>query len=350
MAKRKSKTDIENISDEEIKDGLNQKIDLGLNIDWGNVVSTGSTTFDLAISGDKVYGGGLPGGIITEFYGPSGSGKTSLLAEIAAYAQQNGGEARFADPEARLDKEYAKIYGVSIDRKNYSRPNTVNEMFDDLWDWKPINENGIINVSCADSLAALSTEIEMKERDLMGMKRAKDFSEGLRKTCRIIAENNWLLVCSNQEREGAKGITTPGGKAIPYYSSLRARVAPVFQGKRIKKTKKIHGVDHEKIIGVRSKVSITKSSISEPFREANISIIFNYGIDDLRENLIYLKETGNEKKYIYGDVGYTGIDRMIQHIEESDLIEDVRKSVIDRWLEIQDEFKKITLRKKKIRK
>ena len=85
-------------------------------------LSTGSTLLDLCISGGKCAEGGIPGGIVVEIFGRPGSGKTAILAELFASAQSKGGDAMFKDPEARLDKEYAKIYGVRLDAKNYSRP------------------------------------------------------------------------------------------------------------------------------------------------------------------------------------------------------------------------------------
>jgi len=275
------------------------------------------------------------------------SGKSALLVEIAGSAQRNGGEARFDDPEARLDKEYSKIYGFEMQKENYHRPDTVKEMFKGLWGWEP-KDNTKINVSCEDSLAALSTEMEMEEEDKMGMKRAKDFSEGLRKTCRFIANNNWLIVCSNQERNGTNGVTTPGGQAIPYYSSLRMRIAPEFAGSKIDKTKTIGKAKLKKITGVLSKIKITKSSIDEPFRECNISIIFGYGIDDIRENLIYKKLYTDNSKFLCPDgKEFAFIDKAIEHIEENNLELALKEETINLWYEVQKMFD--TNRKKKVR-
>ena len=162
---------------------------MGKRILLDKVISTGSSLLDLAISGGRIRGGGIPGGIIIEVFGPSGSGKTAILAELCASAQAKGGDICFLDPEARLDREYCLIYGLSLPDENYYRPDTVTEMFDLIWKWEPPS-SGTINVIAADSLAALSTEMEMEDEDKMGMRRAKEFSEGLRKTCRLIANNN----------------------------------------------------------------------------------------------------------------------------------------------------------------
>jgi len=92
--------------------------------DFGTIISTGSTLLDLAISGGRVRGGGLPGGILVEAFGPSGSGKTVLLSEIAGAVQRQNGEIMFADPEARLNKQFAAMFGLDLKDDDYSRPDT----------------------------------------------------------------------------------------------------------------------------------------------------------------------------------------------------------------------------------
>ena len=151
--------------------------------DAAYVTSTGSTLLDLAISGTRIRGGGIPAGILVEIFGPSSSGKTVLLCEIAGYVQKKG-EVMFNDPEGRLNKQFASIFGLRIKDKNYAQPDTVPEIFKAVRDWKPGDgHHGIF----ADSLAALSTDLEMgKEGDKMGMRRPKEFSEELRKTCRML--------------------------------------------------------------------------------------------------------------------------------------------------------------------
>jgi RecA/RadA recombinase len=97
--------------------------------DFGTVISTGSTLLDLAISGGRIRGGGLPGGILVEVFGPSGSGKTVLLSEIAGAVQRQGGSIMFKDPEARLNPQFAKLFGLELKEGDYSNPDTVNEVF-----------------------------------------------------------------------------------------------------------------------------------------------------------------------------------------------------------------------------
>ena len=338
MERRKLKkgTKIKNILKSKKNKAKKQKIN------YRQIISTGSTLLDLAILGRRVRGGGVPGGIILEVYGPSASGKTAILSGLAGSAQHNKGQVHFDDPEGRLDKEHAKIYGMKIDRKNYSRSDTVNEVFGKLWEWEPKSKKKI-NVFAADSIAALSTEMEMEGEDKMGMKKGKDLSAQLRKTCRIIANNNLLLGCSNQERMGPKGTVTTSGKGVPYYASIRIRITPVFKKSKITRTKTLNtkkgsrGKKYktEKAIGIRSICEVKKNSLDEPFGKAQVSIIFNYGIDDIRDNLEYLKTTYGLDKYPCPDgKQYGTIDPAIRHIENNDLAEELREEVIDRWEEI----------------
>jgi len=302
---------------------------------WDKVVSTGSTLLDLAISGKRIRGGGLPGGILVEIFGPESSGKTAVIAEIAASAQARGGEALFLDPEARFDREYARIYGVEINEKYYYRPDTVTETFEIIRNWKP-SKDDVINVVACDSLAALSTQMELDDGDKMGMRRAKEFSQELRKVCRLIANNNWLVVCSNQLRQGDKGEITPGGKAIPYYSSLRIRIAA--EEKLIKQVTLPSGKTIKKVIGIKSKFLIKKSSLDDPFREGYLYIIFGYGIDDVRANLQYIKDMEKLTKYRAVDREFRRMDDAIRYIEENDLYDALREEVINLWESIESKF------------
>ena len=307
-------------------------------------VSTGSTLLDLSISGGRKWDGGIPGGIIIEIYGPPGAGKTSVLAEICASVQANGGQVKFLDPEARLDQEYARIYGMELDKKDYYRPETVTEVFDEhIWPWEPPRKD-VINAIGTDSLAALSTQAELDDKDKYGMRRAKEFSQGLRKTARVIRRNNWLIVCTNQVRQGDVGEVTPGGKGIPFYATLRIRVG---EKEKIKKPIKIHGKEVVKIVGIRSLCYIKKSTINDPYQECSIYIIFNYGIDDVRGNLQYLKDMTGAKKYGWDDFSYVSMEKMIRAVEKYGKERELKEKVINLWHEIEEKFK--VERKKKER-
>lgn len=299
------------------------------------LISTGSTLLDLAISGGRVRGGGIPGGIMVEIFGPSASGKTGLITEIAGAAQDKGGDVFFVDPEARIDKEYSRIYGFEMTKENYARPDTVTETFKLIEEWEPKNTS-VINVFAADSIAALSTEMEMGEGDKRGQRKAKELSEGCRKTARLIAHNNKLILFTNQERDGEYGKTTPGGHAIPYHCSLRMRVN---RKGRIEKKKKISsGKEVTKTIGIESEVLIKKSTVDDEYRVAPLYIIFGVGIDDVRANLQYVKDMTKNTRYWCVDRETARMDDAIRHIENNDLEPELRERVIDIWEEVEDKF------------
>lgn len=310
------------------------------------VLSTGSTLLDLAISGGRIKGGGIPPGILVEIFGPSGCGKTALLAEIGASCQAQGGVIRFLDPEARLDQEYTKIYGLSLTESGneYYRPDTVVELIDHIITFK-VPEDSPIGVVAADSIAALSTDIEMEKGDKMGMKRAKDFSEGLRKVCRLISQDNRLVIFTNQIRESmAEGgfgpkETTPGGKALPFYSSLRLRVGPGYPNPKIKKEIVQGKLKLTKVVGIHSTVDVVKSSIDEPYREAPIYIIFGYGIDDIRANLEYVKKMTGANRFKLGDSHFQSMNESVQFCEENQLQERLREEVVKIWEGIESQMR-----------
>lgn len=308
------------------------------------VISTGSTLLDLSISGGRVKQGGLPGGIFVEIFGPSSSGKTVLLCEIAGGVQRKGGAVMFKDPEARLNKQFAKLFDLDITTVDYDIPNTIPEVFKPIREWEPVSSKpGAINGVFADSLAALSTDMEMDEKDAYGMRRAKEFSEELRKTCRTLTEKNLLMVCSNQIRQnidagpyGQKHVS-PGGKAIEFYSSLRLRMLGV---EKIKRMTKVAGKEVTRVVGVKSDIEVSKSSVWKPFHQSTITILFDYGIDDVRDNLQYIKSYTGETVYCLGGMKLSkSIDDAIEMIEEDSNEGKLREEVIGLWHEIESKFK-----------
>jgi len=312
--------------------------------DFGTVISTGSTLLNLAISGGRIRGGGLPGGILVEIFGPSGSGKTVLLSEIAGAVQRQGGEIMFHDPEARLNKLFAQLFGLELNDKDYSRPNTVPEVFKAVRAWEPQNIKKINGVM-ADSLAALSTSMEMEkdEGDKMGMRRAKEFSEELRKTARILTENNYLMVCSNQVRVNADAgpygqkYRTPGGEAVGFYASLRLRVSTPT---KIKEKKSVRGKEEVRVSGVEVEIEVFKSSIWKPYHTAPVTILFDYGIDDIRQNLQFIKDHSKSSMYtLGGETLSKSMSDAIAIVEEDHLQEELREEVIDLWEMIEKQFK-----------
>jgi len=304
------------------------------------IVSTGSTLLDLAISGGVTKSGGIPMGILVEIFGASGSGKSAILSEMAGNIQKAEGSLSVLDPEGRLDHEHAKIYGLHLSEGTYHMPDTVTEVFEHIDAWEPENETGP-NMVMTDSLAALSTDMEMKEDDAMGMRRAKEFSQGLRKVCRKIKNNNWLIACSNQVRVNLKtgGFSTPGGMGIPFYCSLRIQLSPSFKNKYLKKVVTVNGVKQEKIYGIKTECKIIKSSIDAPFRTAYFYLIFDYGVDDLRANLEFLKENSADTAYNFKDFECKTLNKAIEYAEENDLEPEVKERVISLWHEIQNQLR-----------
>ena len=313
--------------------------------DTGRMISTGSTLLDLAICGGRVKGGGIPAGILVEIFGPNSTGKTVLLTEIAGNIQSQNGEVQFRDPEGRLDKQFALLFGFELDSAEYSRPNKVPEVFQAVRDWKPENPD-VINGIFADSLAALSTDMEMDEEDgdKMGMRRAKEFSQELRKTCRILADNNYLMVCSNQIRDTMATVgpktASPGGKAIGFYSSLRLKTEFSIRNAKMYRTTTHNKKEIKKVVGVNIEVEVVKSSVWKPFGKAPLTIIFDYGIDDVRQNLQFVKTyTGSTTYTLGGDKLYQGIEKSIEFIEKEELEDELRDEVIDLWQVIEEKFK-----------
>jgi protein RecA len=320
--------------------------------DTSNMISTGSTLLDLAISGGRVKGGGLPGGILVEIFGPSGSGKTVLLCEIAGSVQRKQGDIMFHDPEARLNQQFARLFDLNMEEASYSKPNTVTEVFQGVRKWEPKTKAKIHGIF-TDSLAALSTNIEMEkeEGDKMGMRRAKELSEELRKTCRILTDKNYLMVCSNQVRINVDGgqyapkYVTPGGEAVGFYSSLRLRT---FKPELIKSKIKVANKEVTRIIGVTTLIEVFKSSIWKPYRIAPVTILFDYGIDDVRENLQFVKDyTKNTVYTLNGENLSNSMEEAIHIVEAEGLTRKLKQETIMLWEEIEKKFK--TVRKPKMR-
>lgn len=306
-----------------------------------HIISTGSTLLDLAISGGRIKGGGIPSGILVEIFGPASCGKTVLLCEIAGAVKRQGGQVMFCDPEARLNKRFARLFGLDIDEVEYGTPDTISEVFGPIRKWEP-EPAGKVHGIFADSLAALTTEWEMEDRDQYGMRRAKEFSEQCRLTCRILARNNLLMVCSNQVRQNldagpyGQKYKSPGGEAIGFYASLRLRcLAP----KKIKRERKIAGKKVSKVVGVETEIEIFKSSVWKPYHTAPIYILYDYGIDDIRANLQYIKSTTGATKYAVGDQSLgVSIEDAILQVEEDDLEDRLREEVIGLWEEVDRKF------------
>lgn len=307
------------------------------------MVSTGSTLLDLAISGSKKRGGGLPGGIMVIAYGPSSSGKSVLACEVAGNVQRAGGMVKYRDTEARLDQQFASLFGIDFKEVDLTHPNTVVDAFNSLHKWEV--DTSVINGYVIDSLAALSTDIEMEkdEGDKMGMRRAKDFSEQLRKGARMITNNNILLFCTNQIRQNTEAMgmyarkdINPGGKAIEFYASVILRFSSFS---KIRSSVRVAGKEVKRVTGIEGEIEVVKNSICKPYRTAPITIDFSYGIDDIRENLVFIKRyTGNSMYYVNDTKLSNGLEKAISVVENENLEDELKNQVIDLWEEIENKF------------
>ena len=321
---------------------------------WDFMIDTGSTLLNLNISGGRSKTGGLPGGAFLEIYGPSSLGKTALACAIGSAVSRMGGKVKYIDPEGRLDQQYAKAYGLllSEDKGNYVMPNTVAEMFNEhimKWD-KWAGEESFTAIIC-DGVSALTTDMEMEGNDKYGGKRAKDFSEGCRKSGRIISGKNRLLIFTSQVREKMNAMmgdkeTTSCGRATEFYASVRIRIGKPAQGSKITRTAKIGSKDKEikKTIGICSDAYIKKSSVDDPFRQCYLYLIFGYGLDDIRSNLTYNKTMMGEGNYVCGEKLKAGsLEKAIIKIEKANNEDWLRKRTIKIWNKAED---KLTMKRK----
>ncbi len=324
------------------------------------ILSTGSTLVDQAISGRRFRGGGIPMGIFCEIFGASARGKTVKLLEMAGIVQKMGGDYLFIDPEARVNKEFAKIFEFDLEDGKYKKPNTIEESFDYVRNWNPKGPGP--HVVFKDSLAAFESkeESEGKGDEYSGARKAKEFSQELRKITRLIEERNYLVLATNQIRQNlgagpyAKKTKATGGEAPKFYASLRLELKKPARDGILTMKRIIRGVKHKRIIGVQTDVFVEKSTISTPHQTGLMRILFDYGVDDIVPNLMFLKRNtkGNGFTLNGKDIG-NSLEKAVDYIEHDKekirriRIKKLKEEVIDVWTEIQKVLTPV--RKRKLR-
>jgi recombination protein RecA len=229
-------------------------------------IPTGSIGLDWALGI-----GGVPRGRIIEIFGPESSGKTTLSLHIIAEAQKKGGICAFVDAEHALDPEYSKRLGVKIEELLVSQPDTGEQALDIV---ESLIRSGKVDVIVIDSVAALTPKAEIEgdmEQSHVG-RQARLMSQALRKMTAIVARSKTVVIFINQIRMQIGVMfgnpeTTPGGKALKFYTSVRLDIRRIAQIKK-----------GEEIVGGRVRVKVVKNKVGPPFKQTEFDLMYNEGI------------------------------------------------------------------------
>lgn len=297
-----------------------------LNVD---AIPTGSMTLDMALGI-----GGVPRGRIVEIYGPESSGKTTVALSIVAQAQKAGGEAAFIDVEHALDPVYAQALGVNIDDLLVSQPDSGEQALEIA---EALIRSGAIDVIVLDSIAAMTTraEIDGEMGDLHVGQLARLMSQAMRKLTAAISKSNCVAIFINQIREKIGVMygnpeTTPGGRALKFYSSVRIEVR---KGEVLKS-----GTD---VIGACTRCKIVKNKVAPPFKECEFDLMYGSGISrtgevlDLAVDLDIIKKGGSWFSYNDQKLGQgrDNVKELLQNDEK--LMKEIEEQILAR----KDELK-----------
>ena len=300
--------------------GSDQKLDVP-------AISTGSLSLDMALGV-----GGMPRGRVVEVFGPESSGKTTLTLHIIANAQKLGGTAAFIDVEHALDPDYAKRLGVNLDTLLVNQPDAGEQALEIA---ELLTRSNAVDVIVVDSVAALvpRAELEGQMGDSHVALQARLMSQALRKLTSVIAKSKTCLIFINQIREKIGVMfgnpeTTPGGRALKFYSSVRVDI------RRIGSIK-----DGEQIIGNRVRAKIAKNKVAAPFKKAEFDIMFNKGISrsgdvvDLGVEAQIVEKSGTW--FSYGEIRLgQGRENTKKFIESKpELLEEIEQAVIKKTSE-----------------
>jgi recombination protein RecA len=287
-------------------------------------LSTGSISLDLALGGR-----GIPRGRVCEFFGPESSGKTTLALHVVANAQQAGGVGAFIDAEHALDPSWARRLGVDLESLLVSQPDTGEQALEIC---EMLVRSNAVDVIVVDSVAALipQAEIEGEMGDSHVGLQARLMSQALRKLTGAIAKSRCTVIFINQLREKIGVMfgnpeTTPGGRALKFYSSVRLdirRTASIKEG--------------ENTVGNRTRVKVVKNKVAPPFRLAEFDIMFNEGIStsgdllDLAVAANIVEKSGAWFSFKSTRLGQ-GRENAKQFIKENaDLAAELRAAVMDK--------------------
>lgn len=291
-------------------------------------IPTGSMTLDLALGI-----GGVPKGRIVEIYGAESSGKTTVALQIIAEAQKLGGEVAFIDVEHALDPVYAKALGVDIDSMLVSQPDSGEQALEIA---EALVRSGAIDCIVVDSVAAMVTkaEIDGEMGDTHVGQLARLMSQAMRKLTSVISKSNCVAIFINQIREKIGVIygspeTTPGGRALKFYASVRIEVR---KGEAIK--------NGAQIIGNRTKCKIVKNKVSPPFKECEFDIMFGQGVSrtgevcDLAVDLDIINKSGAWFSYNGSKIGQ-GRDNAKEFLKNNpDLMKEIEEKIKEKRSEI----------------